>query len=418
MKFLAIALLQVLLGWLVIQVGLMFVFVFYLGSNKGNSVSDNHLPKTAIILCLRGTDPFLLNCLKALLQQDYPQYDLKIVVDSQEDPAWQVANNTIANCSATNVQISPLKIASTACSLKCSSLVQAVSELDSSYQVVALVDADTVVHSTWLRELVTPLMHPKVGATTGNRWYLSKGRYWGTLVRYLWNVSAVVQMYLYGICWGGTLAIKTQVIHETGMLEKWARAFNEDTMVKSILAKHNLKVKFVPSLLILNREQCTLSSLMNWMKRQLLASRLYHPQWWLVVVNAVFSILLPNLILGLCLVNFLINKWDISKILFVCYSIYIFGLLLIIITLETAVRQVIVSKKAMPKFSFANLTKILIGIPLTHWFYGFALVSSMWISRIYWRNIVYRIKSPFNIQLTEYHSYQSDNQAVDNQISL
>jgi len=418
MKFLAIALLQILLGWLIIQVGLMFVFVFYLGSNQGNSVSDKQLPKTAIILCLRGTDPFLPNCLKALLKQDYPQYDLKIVVDSQEDPAWQVANNTIADSGATNVQISPLKVASTACSLKCSSLVQAVSELDSSYQVVALVDADTVVHSNWLRELVTPLMHPKVGATTGNRWYLSKGRYWGTLVRYLWNVSAVIQMYLYGICWGGTLAIKTQVIHETRMLEKWARAFNEDTMVKSILAKHNLKVKFVPSLLILNREECTLSGLINWMKRQLLASRLYHPQWWLVIVNAVFSILLPNVILGLCLVNFLINKWEISQILFVCYSIYIFGILLIVIILETAVRQVIRTKKIMPKFSVANLTKILIGIPLTHWFYGFALVSSMWISTVSWRNIVYRIKSPFNIELTEYHPYQSDNQAVDNQISL
>ncbi|MEB3220309.1 MAG: glycosyltransferase family 2 protein [Nostocales cyanobacterium 94392] len=418
MKFLAIALLQVLLGWLVIQVGLMFVFVFYLSSNKVNSVSDNQLPKTAIILCLRGSDPFLPNCLKALLQQDYPQYDLKIIVDSQEDPAWQVANNTIADCGATNVQISPLKIASTACSLKCSSLVQAVSELDSSYQVVALVDADTVVHPTWLRELVTPLMHPKVGATTGNRWYLSKGRYWGTLVRYLWNVSAVIQMYLYGICWGGTLAIKTQVIHETGMLEKWTRAFNEDTMVKSILAKHTLKVKFVPSLLILNREECALSGLMNWMKRQLLASRLYHPQWWLVVVNAVFSILLPNLILVLCLVNSFVNRWGISKLLFVCYSIYIFGLLLIIIILETAVRQVIVSKKSMPKFSAANLTKILIGIPLTHCFYGLALISSMWISKVSWRNIVYRIKSPFNIQLTEYHPYQSDNQAVDNQISI
>ena len=416
MKFWAIALLQTLLGCLVIQIALTLIFVFYLRSNRVNSLSDNQLPKTAVILCLRGADPFLPNCLKALLEQDYPQYDLKIVVDSQDDPAWKVARDTVKD--ATNVQISPLKIASTVCSLKCSSLIQAISELDSSYKVVALVDADTVVHPTWLRELVTPLLHPKVGATTGNRWYLSKGMYWGTLVRYLWNISAVIQMYLYGIPWGGTLAIKTQVIHQSGILEKWARALSEDTMLKDILAEYDLKVKFVPSLLILNREECTLPKLMNWMKRQLLISKLYHSQWWLVIIEAVFSTFLPNLILVLIMVNFLLAKWDIFAILLTCYSIYIFALLLIAIVVETSIREVISSRWLIPKITFATLMKTLIGIPLTHWFYGFALVSSIRTSKISWRNIVYCIKSPFNIHLTKYQPYQSDSQKVDNQVSL
>ncbi|BAY83983.1 glycosyl transferase family protein [Calothrix parasitica NIES-267] len=416
MKFWAIALLQTLLGWLIIQIALAFVFIFYLRSNRVNPLSNSQLPKTAIILCLRGSDPFLPNCLKALLEQDYPQYDLKIVVDSQEDPAWQVAHDTVKD--ATNVQISPLKIASTLCSLKCSSLIQAISELDSSYKVVALVDADAVVHPTWLRELVTPLMHPKVGATTGNRWYLPMGRHWGTLARYIWNVSAVIQMYLYGISWGGTLAIKTQVIQETRLLEKWARALSEDTMLKGILSEHKLKIKFVPSLLILNREECTFPSLMNWMKRQLLISRLYHPQWWLVVVEAIFTIALPNLIFVLMLVNLLLAKWDIFGILSICYSIYICALLLITIILEIAVRKVISYRWLIPNISFATLAKTLIGIPLTQWFYGFALLSSIWMSKISWRNIIYRIKNPFNIQLIKYQPYQSDKQPVDNQLSL
>lgn len=416
MKFWLIILLQTLLGWLIIQIALALIFVFYLGSNRVNSLSNSQLPKTAVVLCLRGADPFLPNCLKALLEQDYPQYDLKIVIDSQEDPAWKVARDTVNN--APNVQISPLKIASTVCSLKCSSLIQAISELDSSYKVVALVDADAVVHPTWLRELVTPLMHPKIGATTGNRWYLPKGRYWGTLVRYVWNISAVIQMYLYGISWGGTLAIKTQVIHETRMLEKWARALSEDTMLKGILSEHKLKIKFVPSLLILNREECTFPSLINWMKRQLLISRLYHPQWWLVVVEAIFSIALPNLIFALMVLNLLLANWDIFGVLFTCYVIYIFALLLITFVVEISVRKVINYRWLIPNMSFVTLAKTLIGIPLTQWFYGFALLSSMWVSKISWRNIIYRIKNPFNIQLTKYQPYQPDEQAVDNQVSL
>ncbi|MEO1428828.1 MAG: glycosyltransferase family 2 protein [Cyanobacteria bacterium J06633_8] len=418
MKFWAYALLQTLLGWLFIQIGLVLIFIIYLYKNKVNSLSECQLPKTAVILCLRGTDPFLPNCIRALLEQDYPQYELKIIVDSQEDPAWQVANDTVAESNATNVQISPLKIASTVCSLKCSSLIQAVSELDSSHKVVALVDADAVVHPTWLRELVSPLMHAKIGATTGNRWYISKGRYLGTLIRYIWNISAVIQMYLYGICWGGSLAIKTQVIHETQILEKWAVALSEDTMLKAILAEHDLQVKFVPSLLILNREESTVPSLNNWIKRQLLISRLYHPQWWLVVMEAIFSILLPSVIFVLMLLNCFLGNWQISGLLLTYYSLYIFALLLITITVEIAVRKVISYRWLMPKLSLTTLMKTLIGIPLTHWLYGFALVSSMWISKVSWRNIIYRIKKPFNIQLTQYQPYQSDNQQVDDRISL
>jgi ABC-type multidrug transport system fused ATPase/permease subunit len=202
------------------------------------------------------------------------------------------------------------------------------------------------------------------------------------------------------------------------MLERWARGLSEDTMLKGILAEYDLKVKFVPSLLILNREECTLGNLMTWMKRQLLISRLYHSQWWLVVMEAVFSTLLPNLIFVLVLVNILLAKWDISLILFTCYSLYIFCLVLITTTLEMEVRKVISYRWLMPNISFLKLIRKLIEIPLTHWFYGYALVSSMWISKIYWRKIVYLIKSPFNIVLTKYHPYQSDNQPSENQVSL
>ena len=147
---------------------------------------------------------------EALLKQNYPQYDLKLIIDSQEDPAWQIASQTINELKATNVQINHLRIIRHNCSLKCSSLIQAVSDLDDSYKVVAFVDADTIVHTNWLRELVSPLTNPKVGATTGNRWYVPTGSYWGSLVRYAGNVATVVQMYLFGIPWGGTLAVKNR----------------------------------------------------------------------------------------------------------------------------------------------------------------------------------------------------------------
>lgn len=210
MKELTIFITQSLLGWLAIQMCLALVFLLYLRLHQENLLTDEELPKTAVILCLRGADPFLPNCIEALLNQDYPEYDLKLIVDSPQDPAWQIVNDTINEQGASNVQVSPLRIIRHNCSLKCSSLLQAVSELDDSYQAIALVDADTIVHPNWLRELVSPLADPKVGATTGNRWFVPTGHYWGSLVRYIGNVSTVVQMYLFQVPWGGTLAIQNR----------------------------------------------------------------------------------------------------------------------------------------------------------------------------------------------------------------
>lgn len=419
MKELAIFLSKSLLGWLAIQVCLTVVFLLYLRSSQKNSLPDDQLPKTAVILCLRGVDPFLSNCLRSLLNQNYPQYDLKLIVDSQEDPAWKIATDTIREQRATNVQISPLRIARQNCSLKCSSLVQAVSELDDSYKVVALVDADTVVHANWLRELVTPLAHPKVGATTGNRWYLPTGKYWGSLVRYVGNVSTVVQMYLFRIPWGGTLAVKTEVLRQTGLLDKWGQAFNEDTMIRKVLEKHGMQVKFVPSLIMLNREECELPNLRYSLMRQLLCSRLYHPLWLAVVSDAVSSILMPTLVIVLFLVALLSGEWNIAGLSFSCFSIYTLGLLFLMLALEQGVQQVIRKHgEPMTKLSALTVAKMLIAIPLTQWVYGLAMVLSLGMRKVNWRGVTYRIKSPWNIRLVEYRPYQLLDQPHDNKVSI
>ncbi|MDP5337670.1 MAG: glycosyltransferase family 2 protein [Nodularia sp. (in: cyanobacteria)] len=419
MKELTIFINQSLLSWLAIQMCLALVFLLYLRSHQESILADEQLPKTAVILCLRGADPYLPNCVEALLNQNYPEYDLKLIVDSQEDPAWQIVNDIINEQGAINVQVSPLRTIRHNCSLKCSSLLQAVSELDDSYQAIALVDGDTIVHTNWLRELVSPLADPKVGATTGNRWFVPTGHYWGSLVRYIGNVSTVVQMYLFQVPWGGTLAIKTDVLRQTGLLDKWRQAFGEDFMIHKILKKHGMRVKLVPSLIMLNREECDLLGLIDSLKRLILYSRLYHPSWLAIVGDAVSSILFPFVAIILFLLSLLDAQWDLAVLLFSTYCIYTVGLLLVTLILELGVSQVIYSHgQPTSKLSVVTIAKIFIAIPLTQWVYGLALLSSLWMSTVKWRGIVYRVQNAWNIRLVEYHPYDLLDQPIDSKISL
>jgi cellulose synthase/poly-beta-1,6-N-acetylglucosamine synthase-like glycosyltransferase len=418
MNDLVILISKFLVGWLAVQVGSVLFFLWGLNSRSKNLL-DEQLPKTAVLLCLRGVDPFLPDCLRSLLKQNYPQYDLKLIIDSEQDPAWQVVSDTINELGASNFQISHLRTIRPTCSLKCSSLIQAVSELDESYKVVALVDADTIVHANWLRELVSPLIHPSVGATTGNRWYVPTGRYWGSLVRYIWNVSAIVQMYLYGIPWGGTLAVKTEVIQQTGLLEKWGQAFGEDTMLRSVLSKHNLQVKFVPSLIMLNREETDLPSLRYWLQRQLMASRLYHPLWPAVVADTMFTIVLPHLLIVVLVLSWFTGQGDAAALALIWYLIYMLALVMLMLFLEMNIQPIVRSQgKPVMQLSWPLIFKMFVGMPLTQWVYGLAMFRSFDMPTVHWRGVTYEVEGPWQIRLTEYRPYQTGNQPSDRQISL
>ncbi|OUL37181.1 glycosyltransferase [Nostoc sp. T09] len=408
-----------LLSWLAIQVCLTLVFLLSLHSNQKHLLPDDQLPKTAIILCLRGADPYLRQCLQALLRQNYPQYELKVVVDHQEDPAWNIAIDTIEKLGATNVEISYLRSVRNNCSLKCSSLVQAVSELDDSYKIVALVDSHTVVHRHWLRELVKPLAHPKVGATTGSPWYLPKGKHWWSLVPYISNVSLAIQKYLFGIPWGGSLAIKTEVIRQTGLLDKWSQALCEDIMIRKVLRKYGLRVKFIPSLLMVNREECDLPSLRDQIQRQLTCSRFYHPQPSAIIGDTISSILQPTLVLMCLLWALFTSQWDNFALLLGCYSSYTVGLLWLMLILEHGVQQITRDRnQPLARISFTTIIKLLIGIPLTQWFYGLGLLSSLGMSTLKWRGVTYEVKGPWNLQLIDYRPYQILDQPSDRKLSL
>jgi cellulose synthase/poly-beta-1,6-N-acetylglucosamine synthase-like glycosyltransferase len=158
-------------------------------------------------------------------------------------------------------------------------LLQAIGTLDKSCEVVALIDADVIPYETWLRDLVRPLMDPKVGATTGIRWFTAKTMTWGTLVRYVWNAAASVQMYALHIPWGGSLALRADVFRRSDLLQKWGVSLWEDTGSYRTIRELGLQLRFVPAATMINRETTDLRSCFKFIRRQMLLWLLGTGQW-------------------------------------------------------------------------------------------------------------------------------------------
>jgi cellulose synthase/poly-beta-1,6-N-acetylglucosamine synthase-like glycosyltransferase len=358
-------------------------------------------------------------CLQGLLTQDYARYKVHIIVDSEKDPAWSVVTQFLnQNPTSVPIKLEALNQRKSTCSLKCSSLLQAIAHLDAACEVVAFLDADTVPHRTWLQELVMPLHQPQVGATSGYRWYLPDDSQWGSMVRHLWNLSAAVVMQSFHVAWGGTLAVKTYVLHESGLPELWARSLTEDVPIYQALKAKGWQISFIPSLLISNRERCDLPSFLRWSQRQSLLMRLYHPAWVFACADAVINMILLLGVLVALVYAGLTAQGTVVPWLLMGLGIYISGMAFLVHIIDQNVRQVITRREPLPPVSLTHQFKRLLAIPFSILVCGVSTLLTQRLYRVKWRGIEYQIQDPWTIRLVEYRPYFKVERPADPTASL
>jgi cellulose synthase/poly-beta-1,6-N-acetylglucosamine synthase-like glycosyltransferase len=365
------------------------------------------LPRAAVILALRGPDPSLPACLAGLLAQDYPAYSLHIIVDSRDDPAWDVVQEVLAKGRPAHVtvKVSPLEKPLTMCSLKLSAQLQAVAELETSCQVVALIDADVIPGRTWLRSLVAPLAEPRVGAATGIRWYAPEDAGWGSLVRYLWNAAACTQMLAFRIAWGGSLAFRADVLRSTGLLQQWAHSFSEDTGVGSALRQAGFDLRFVGAATMVNREATDLAGCRSFIQRQLLCVRLHHPRWPIILAANVGIGLAVAAALVLFPVCLLTQAWSAAAWLGGLLQLFILGLVAALLWAELVLRRRAQERgEVLPRAP--SPLKLLLAVLRAVALHGAGLLAVLRQREVVWRGVTYRLEGRGQVRLVEYRPYR------------
>lgn len=361
-------------------------------------------PKAAIILAVRGHDPFLDATLKGLLHQDYSDYTIFVIVDSYTDPAWKQLRALQSEPGAERIVTQVVRAPKMTCSLKCGALAQAVSDLDPSYEVVAFIDGDAPPHPTWLRELAGPLGDPSVGVTTGNRWYAPHEGQWGSLVRYFWNTGAVVQVWLNGIIWAGSMAMRASVIRETELASEWQSSLSVDATVCRQMKQRGYRVRFVPDVMMINEEEAELGAFMRWVERQLVAARSAETGWlliWLHALNLLGSqlVLMITMVWGFATGSLLIAALSTGGLL-----AYWMSSLSCVTLLEMVIGRG--RKKPFRWLTFRNLLRVFPAFLLTHVVYPITMVKALRRTRVSWRGVEYEVRGRHDVRLLEYRPFQ------------
>ena len=244
----------------------------------------NDYPPAVAILCLRGADPFLSECVRRLLDSSYPQLTIRIVVDSADDPSLSVVRTILETRNDSRVELMILKNRLPHCSGKVSGLLQATESLPQDCQIVAWIDGDSLLHRTALQELADGLRDPAIGAVSGNRWYLPPEASLSGLTRMLWNGFAVPAMNIVGVLWGGCMAARADDFRNPELRELLAASFIEDSTVASFVRASGRRTRLIASAILLNRESISLKHYYQFATRQLFTVRIDNSRWlWILL---------------------------------------------------------------------------------------------------------------------------------------
>ncbi|MEZ6064248.1 MAG: glycosyltransferase family 2 protein [Planctomycetaceae bacterium] len=119
---------QVLLGWYINR---------YLRRPAPQPLADDECPPALVLLCLRGGDPFLDHTLSGLVRQDYPNYRIRIVVDSAEDQAHYYIEQSLGCPPPANVEVLTLEERFSTCTYKLSGILRGTTDLPEDVAFVA-----------------------------------------------------------------------------------------------------------------------------------------------------------------------------------------------------------------------------------------------------------------------------------------
>jgi len=215
-------------------------------------------PRVSLIVPCKGLDYGFEENVKAMLRQDYRNYEVIFAVDDYRDPAYRIVRK-YAGRRVKVVKSIPTK----ACSGKIAAQLAGIRAARGD--VLAFADSDTRPQKGWLRCLISPLSNKRTGVTTGYRWYFSPGNtFWGNF-RSAWNTIGFGIMFSrHAFVWGGSFAMRRRLFDRLRIAQKLRTEISDDTVVTKAVREAGLKIHFVPKSIVASFDDSGFRKTLEW----------------------------------------------------------------------------------------------------------------------------------------------------------
>ncbi len=251
-------------------------------------------PPAAVIVPVKGAGEALAEHLAGLTRQDYPQYRLIFVTESEGDPAYAVLREfqsrfaasaaEAQSCRGVTVRVAGL---TTSGSQKVHNQLCGLAETTEADEVIVFADADAVTHAEWLWRLVRPLIKQYNGVTTGYRWLVPVDDRLASRFASAINasVATLAGPERWNHAWGGSMAIRRTALERIELAGHWRGALSDDYQMTRAVRGAGLRVYFVARSLVASPTSLGWRGLLRFGRRQYLITRVYSPGIWLVALG-------------------------------------------------------------------------------------------------------------------------------------
>ncbi|HEY7634371.1 MAG TPA: glycosyltransferase [Gemmatimonadales bacterium] len=237
---------------------------------------------TTLIVPFRGVDTGMEENLRAFFRLDYRDLEILLVTGDSADASVPLLERLRADHPKIT---SKLLFAGAARSRgqKVHNLLHALGHVRNESRVVAFADSDGRPAQNWLKHLVGGLADPRVGVTTGYRWYVPRRGNAASVLRSIWNASiaTLLDERAPAFAWGGAMALRKETLERARIAGYWEGALSDDYAVTRAVRDQGLLIRFEPRCLVFSHEDCGWRDLLGWSFRQLAITRVYQPGlWW------------------------------------------------------------------------------------------------------------------------------------------
>jgi hypothetical protein len=283
-----------------------------------------------------------------------------------------------------------------------------------------LIDADVTPFPSWLATAVAPLADPGIGCVTGNQWFEpGPDATLGTWLRSLWNAGALVPTAMNQNPWAGTCAMRMVDVHRAGLPELWRHSAVDDGPIQGALGKLGLRVRFVPSLIMMNRENCTADYVSRYITRMLTWSRLYEPTFKNTLVHSLTTGGLLLLIASVGIWSTMAGQWLIFTAVLAGAAISNLLLVLAYGLVRRAVRELADKRsETMSKLGALAMWKVFLLLPIAQFLYVVSCLRALVIRRVEWRQITYEIQNGGRVKMLAYQPMMQEGKAEKSKWSI
>ncbi len=276
------------------------------GAQSGEPEPPWRWPRLALIVPVAGSPPGLAERLEALLQQDYPDYQVIFAIRDREDPATGIIASLIqGQARARLVVAGPAKH----CGQKNFNLLAGVRLAGEDSEILAFCDSNQKAPADFLRRLAAPVARGKALVTSGYHHIIpgdDRLATWGRAVSVLtlFHTKAVPWL---NQPWGGATAIRRDLFTKLGVEQLWAETVVDDVSLAARLIQARIPVGLSKGAdLATPVSGETFASWQSWLFRQWIYLKYYLPGSWLAAGVLLYLLTAVTL---MSLLRLLIDPW-------------------------------------------------------------------------------------------------------------